>query len=121
MDLSPIQWVSSFYPGCKQSWLLANTRAGRRCMDKPHARPPPFASCPLGSSLCSVPPNVTFYVDDIEEPWTFSVKFDFIFSRMLTGSLADWPKFFSRAYEYVFNPTSRPLVLLVVARSLLNH
>lgn len=46
-----------------------------------------------------VPPNLTFQVDDVEEPWTWSVKFDFIYSRMMTASLADWPKFFERAYE----------------------
>ena len=46
-----------------------------------------------------VPPNLTFQVDDVEEEWTWSVKFDFIYSRMMTAGLADWPKFFERAYE----------------------
>ncbi|XEU97659.1 hypothetical protein FSHL1_002945 [Fusarium sambucinum] len=46
-----------------------------------------------------VPPNLSFQVDDIEEPWTFNVKFDFIYSRMMTASFADWPGFFSKAYE----------------------
>jgi len=28
-----------------------------------------------------IPPNVTFQIDDLEEPWTFSNKFDFIYSK----------------------------------------
>ncbi|KAG4422844.1 hypothetical protein IFR04_004066 [Cadophora malorum] len=46
-----------------------------------------------------VPPNLSFQVDDIEEQWTFGSKFDFIYSRMMTGSLMNWPKFFSQSYE----------------------
>ncbi|QGI63796.1 hypothetical protein CEK27_007767 [Fusarium fujikuroi] len=46
-----------------------------------------------------VPPNLSFQVDDIEEPWTFHVKFDFIYSRMMTASIADWPGFFAKAYD----------------------
>ncbi|KAK1751060.1 methyltransferase [Echria macrotheca] len=45
-----------------------------------------------------VPPNLSFQVDDIEEPWTFSVKFDFIYSRMMTAALASFPRFFGQAY-----------------------
>jgi len=45
-----------------------------------------------------VPPNLSFQVDDIEEEWTWGLKFDFIYSRMMTASLANWPKFFERAY-----------------------
>jgi len=47
----------------------------------------------------SIPPNLTFEIDDLEETWTFNQKFDFIYTRMLTGSFADWPKFFSQCYE----------------------
>jgi hypothetical protein len=59
-------------------------------------------SCALKEALLttfSVRPNVTFEVDDIEERWTFSQKFDFIHSRMMTVSIADWPKFFVHAFE----------------------
>ncbi|KAH8684141.1 S-adenosyl-L-methionine-dependent methyltransferase [Ilyonectria robusta] len=45
------------------------------------------------------PPNLNFQVDDLEEPWTFHVKFDFIYSRMMTAGLADWPRFFEQAFE----------------------
>jgi SAM-dependent methyltransferase len=47
----------------------------------------------------SVPPNVTFEVDDLEQPWTFPNKFDFIFARMMVGSFADFPKFFGQAFQ----------------------
>ena len=47
----------------------------------------------------SVPPNVIFLVDDVEDEWSFSSPFDFIYGRMLTGSLKDWPKFFRQSYE----------------------
>ncbi|KAH7183677.1 S-adenosyl-L-methionine-dependent methyltransferase [Fusarium flagelliforme] len=49
----------------------------------------------------AVPPNVTFYVDDVEESWDYSAKFDFIFARFLTGSIRDWPKFFRQSYENI--------------------
>ncbi|KAL2060667.1 hypothetical protein VTL71DRAFT_9308 [Oculimacula yallundae] len=46
-----------------------------------------------------VPPNASFEIDDLEEPWSFSEKFDYIHSRMMTGSFAHWPKFFEQAFE----------------------
>ncbi|TVY35880.1 putative methyltransferase [Lachnellula subtilissima] len=46
-----------------------------------------------------IPANVTFEVDDVEEPWTYSRKFDLIHARMVTGSLANVPKFFEQAFE----------------------
>jgi SAM-dependent methyltransferase len=52
-----------------------------------------------------VPPNVSFQVDDLEEPWSFreSEKFDFIYARMMTSSFADWPRFFEQAFEWVLS------------------
>jgi cyclopropane fatty-acyl-phospholipid synthase-like methyltransferase len=49
----------------------------------------------------SISPNVTFEIDDLEDTWTFSQKFDFVHSRMMTGSFTDWPRFFKQAYESV--------------------
>jgi SAM-dependent methyltransferase len=46
-----------------------------------------------------VPPNVSFQIDDLEEPWTFADKFDFIYSRMMTSSFANWPRFFEQSFE----------------------
>ncbi|KAK1513138.1 hypothetical protein CTAM01_00534 [Colletotrichum tamarilloi] len=46
-----------------------------------------------------VPPNVKFEIDDIEEPWTFSRPFDYIHSRLMTSSLADWKKYLQNCYD----------------------
>ncbi|KZL79825.1 methyltransferase domain-containing protein, partial [Colletotrichum incanum] len=46
-----------------------------------------------------VPPNVRFEVDDIEEPWSFSQPFDYIHSRMMTGSIGNWEKYIKRCYK----------------------
>ncbi|KAH6880796.1 S-adenosyl-L-methionine-dependent methyltransferase [Thelonectria olida] len=40
-----------------------------------------------------VPPNVEFFVDDVEEPWTYSEPFDYVHSRMMTSSIASWPNY----------------------------
>jgi hypothetical protein len=41
----------------------------------------------------SVPPNVRFLVDDIEDEWGYEREpFDFIHARYLTGSIKDFPK-----------------------------
>lgn len=40
-----------------------------------------------------------FFVDDVEDDWTYSTPFDFIFSRFLTGGVKDWPKYFKQSYE----------------------
>jgi hypothetical protein len=47
----------------------------------------------------SVPPNCAFETDDIEKEWVWSKPFDFIFSRMLGGSLADPQGFIQRAFK----------------------
>ncbi|CAG7558981.1 unnamed protein product [Fusarium equiseti] len=54
----------------------------------------------------AIPPNVSFYVDDLEESWDYSKKFDFVFARFLTGSIRDWPKFFSESFKNL-NPGGR--------------
>ncbi|KAH8692097.1 S-adenosyl-L-methionine-dependent methyltransferase [Talaromyces proteolyticus] len=46
-----------------------------------------------------VPPNLSFLVDDLENQWAFSHKFEFIYSRMMTGSIANWPRLFEQAFE----------------------
>ncbi|KAL6865572.1 hypothetical protein ACO1O0_001666 [Amphichorda felina] len=47
----------------------------------------------------SVPPNVQFFVDDVESEWAYVSKFDLIYTRMMTGSLGNWPQFIKEAYE----------------------
>ncbi|KAK2041973.1 methyltransferase domain-containing protein [Colletotrichum somersetense] len=46
-----------------------------------------------------VPPNVRFEIDDVEEDWTFSTPFDYIHSRMMTGSIRDWKRFIKQCYD----------------------
>lgn len=65
--------------------------------EQPHAQVVGVDLSPIQPSF--VPPNVRFYVDDVEDEWTYSYKFDLIYARMLTGSLSDWPKFFKQSYE----------------------
>lgn len=47
----------------------------------------------------SVPPNCCFETDDIEKEWLWKRPFDFIFCRMLAGSLADTQAFIQKAYK----------------------
>jgi len=50
----------------------------------------------------SVPPNVKFIVDDIEDEWGYETQpFDFVHARFLAGAVADWP----RLMQQVFNCT----------------
>ncbi|KAL4794069.1 S-adenosyl-L-methionine-dependent methyltransferase [Aspergillus venezuelensis] len=46
-----------------------------------------------------IPPNLKFEIDDYEQTWTYSHKFDFIHGRMLSGSIADERRLFRQAYE----------------------
>ncbi|GJC87625.1 hypothetical protein ColLi_10463 [Colletotrichum liriopes] len=47
-------------------------------------------------------PNAEFEIDDVESEWVNDHKYDFIFSRYMNGSLADWPTYMKRVYEYIF-------------------
>ncbi|KAF2734129.1 S-adenosyl-L-methionine-dependent methyltransferase [Polyplosphaeria fusca] len=49
----------------------------------------------------NVPPNLTFEVDDLEKPWTFSRKFDYIHCQLMIGAFQDWPRFFSQSFEFL--------------------
>lgn len=49
------------------------------------------------------PMNLCFEVDDAEEDWQFGCKFDYIHIRSMSGSIADWPRLLSQAYDYL-NP-----------------
>lgn len=49
----------------------------------------------------SAPSNASFEIDDLEEQWTFTFKFDYIHAMMMTGAFRDWPGFFKQAFEYV--------------------
>lgn len=47
----------------------------------------------------SVPPNVKFEVDDIEDTWTYSGPFDYIHSRMMNSSISKWEEYIRQSYE----------------------
>ncbi|EEA27742.1 hypothetical protein TMatcc_003960 [Talaromyces marneffei ATCC 18224] len=54
-----------------------------------------------------IPPNLRFEIDDAEAEWNFNQlssdhdqqKFDYIHIRSMAGSIADWPRLLSRAYN----------------------
>ncbi|KAL5588131.1 hypothetical protein FOVSG1_013267 [Fusarium oxysporum f. sp. vasinfectum] len=46
-----------------------------------------------------VPPNCTFEIDDAEKEWTWTKPFDYIFVRLMVGSIADWERLIHQCYE----------------------
>lgn len=48
-----------------------------------------------------VPPNLVFEIDDLEEPWTFSFKFNYIHSKMMAGAFQDWKRFYQQSYDFL--------------------
>ncbi|KKZ65565.1 hypothetical protein EMCG_08590, partial [[Emmonsia] crescens] len=48
-----------------------------------------------------VPPNCSFEIDDLEKDWTWTRPFDYIFSRMMVGSFADFSCFADQAYQHL--------------------
>lgn len=46
-----------------------------------------------------MPPNVKFEIDDVEEDWLYSTPFDYIHCRFMAGSLKDWPRLMSQAFQ----------------------
>ncbi|OHW98485.1 methyltransferase domain-containing protein [Colletotrichum incanum] len=61
----------------------------------------------LGNDLSAIQPDWqdlsqrhrTEKIDDVESEWVNDHKYDFIFSRYMNGSLADWPTYMNRVYE----------------------
>lgn len=64
--------------------------------------PRPDEQTPANGDGCNprVPPNVKFEVDDCEEPWTFTEKFDIVHCRYLAAAIQDWPRLVSQAFEF---------------------
>ena len=55
----------------------------------------------------STPPNLQFYVDDIEDEWGYEdTPFDYIHARFLVGAILDWPKLMHQAFQFGFHPSS---------------
>jgi hypothetical protein len=36
----------------------------------------------------------------MEKEWTFTKKFDFVFSRMMTGAISNWIAYIQKCFEY---------------------
>ncbi|KAK3326090.1 S-adenosyl-L-methionine-dependent methyltransferase [Apodospora peruviana] len=49
----------------------------------------------------SVPPNLSFEIDDLEQPWNFTHKFDYIHCQLMIGAFQDWLKFFRQSFEFL--------------------
>ncbi|KAK8065186.1 hypothetical protein PG997_011933 [Apiospora hydei] len=52
---------------------------------------------PHPTRIC--PPNCRFEVDDLEDEWIWSYKFDYIHARHMVGSVSDFPRLFRTIYE----------------------
>jgi hypothetical protein len=46
-----------------------------------------------------VPPNVYFEIDDVEEDWTYSRKFNYIHSKDMSGAIKDWPRYVGQCFD----------------------
>jgi hypothetical protein len=53
----------------------------------------------MGLTRFSIPPNCQFEVDDAEDPWVFSQKFDYIHGRMLGSCFASHLNVFKSAFD----------------------
>ncbi|OHE95879.1 TAM domain methyltransferase [Colletotrichum orchidophilum] len=81
--------------------LDAGTGTGIWAMDYADAHPEAKV---IGVDLSNIqpkwtPPNLTWELDDLEQDWTWSQPFDFVFVRMLAGSLKDYQDFVNQAFE----------------------
>ncbi|KAJ4288843.1 hypothetical protein N0V88_007172 [Collariella sp. IMI 366227] len=48
-----------------------------------------------------VPPNVEFFIDDVEDDWNYTRPFDLVYSRFMTGAIKDWPRLMAQAYKHL--------------------
>lgn len=48
-----------------------------------------------------VPPNVQFYIDDVENEWMYDADdaFDLVHTRVMGGSISDWDRFAQQAFN----------------------
>ncbi|GKT60031.1 methyltransferase domain-containing protein [Colletotrichum tofieldiae] len=58
----------------------------------------PEPGCGPSTTLITIP-KLRFEVDDVEEEWLYSQPFDYIHLRFMNGSLADWKKIITKAYD----------------------
>jgi len=50
-----------------------------------------------------VPPNLEFFVDDVENAWTYNSNetFDYVHGRAMSGSIKDWSKLYNQAFTHL--------------------
>ncbi|KAI8245041.1 Secondary metabolism regulator LAE1 [Colletotrichum sp. SAR 10_77] len=66
--------------------------------EHPNAEVIGFDLSPTMSDL-SVPPNVKFEVDDLDEEWNWSQPFDYIHSRFMNASIGNWKTFATKVFK----------------------
>ncbi|KAK1590730.1 TAM domain methyltransferase [Colletotrichum navitas] len=87
--------------GRAKNVLDAGTGTGLWAIDYADAHPEAKVT---GVDLSSIqpkwiPPNLSWEMDDLEMEWTWPQRFDFIFARMLVGSLCDYQDFVNKAFD----------------------
>ncbi|KAL4417403.1 hypothetical protein CABS03_00754 [Colletotrichum abscissum] len=60
----------------------------------------------LGVDLSATQPdivatNVKFEIDDIDEEWTYTTQFDYIHSRFMSSSIADWKAYLTKCFNHI--------------------
>ncbi|KAI3533649.1 hypothetical protein CSPX01_12574 [Colletotrichum filicis] len=60
----------------------------------------------LGVDLSATQPdivatNVKFEIDDIDEEWTYTTQFDYIHSRFMSSSIADWEAYLTKCFNHI--------------------
>ncbi|RFN45716.1 hypothetical protein FIE12Z_10028 [Fusarium flagelliforme] len=53
---------------------------------------------PIQPAFISVPPNLSFVIEDIEDDWTYAQPFDYIHSRFMSSALASWTDFLTKCH-----------------------
>lgn len=50
-----------------------------------------------------IPPNLEFFVDDVENLWSYNSNetFDYIHGRAMSGSIKDWSKLYNQAFTHL--------------------
>lgn len=87
------------------TWCLLNGVSGHWYRPVPNstglvrAVPELLPSLDIELTMPSVPPNVKFEIDDLEDEWTYSLPFDYIHSRVMTSSIGDWSVYLRKCYE----------------------
>ncbi|KAK2022366.1 TAM domain methyltransferase [Colletotrichum zoysiae] len=87
--------------GKAKNVLDAGTGTGLWAIDYADAHPEAKVT---GVDLSSIqpkwiPPNLSWEMDDLEMEWTWPQRFDFVFARMLVGSLCDYQDFVNKAFD----------------------